>query len=132
MIPIKYALLLFVLCYVVVPGSSGDDKQVAATGSNSGKNGGNGKQKNKKQIDEWRNRIDDIITKNKDFIARRKDEEHPDGTARRVSPDELKELQREINNPKIPHWPPSAHIGGIYMTEPFNFVSMVSFSTWMS
>jgi hypothetical protein len=137
MILIKYALLLFALCSVVVP--TGD----SGTGKQKQKDNHDGTPNKKYQIDEkvndhieeknWKYHSDDIIARNRDYINKKKNGEHPDGTPRCISLDELNKIESEIPNPKpILHWPPSAWIGGIYVTEPFNFVSMESFSTWMS
>lgn len=137
MIPIKYALLLFLLCSVVVStGNSG-------TGKRKRKDENHNTVNKRNQIDEkvndhieekdWKFHSDEIIARNRDYIKKKENEKHPDGTARRISLDELNTLKSKILNPKtISHWPPSEWIGGIYVTEPFNFVSMESFSTRMS
>jgi hypothetical protein len=148
MILVKYALLLFLLCSAVVPGNSGRGNQVAVPGSNSANKNEvpstrrrrrhrqitsekNSEQESKK--DKFFSWSKEEIEKITNYIAGHKNKLHPDGNPRRISLDTLKKLERETpNSESMPHWPPSAHIGGVYWTEPLNFVSIESFSTRIS
>ena len=108
MILIKYALLLFALCSVVVP-----------QGGNSGQKG---KSKGGKKVAS-------DSSKNRGNSARNDYSNSP----KPISFDKLVALNKTIINRKpMPSWPPSDHIGAVYMTEPMNMVSIELFSTWMS
>lgn len=73
------------------------------------------------------------IERIKNYIASHINKLHPDSTPRRISLKNLMTLESKTPNSKsMPHWPPSAHIGGVYWTEPLNFVSMEPFSTRIS
>ena len=73
------------------------------------------------------------IERIKNYIASHINKLHPDSTPRRISLEKLMTLESKTPNSKsMPHWPPSAHIGGVYWTEPLNFVSMEPFSTRIS
>ena len=70
-------------------------------------------------------KIKDQIESDRIYIANNINKQHSNGSLRRISLKELMKLWLKIENPvAMPHWPPSANIGGVYMTEPFNFVSI--------
>ena len=144
MILVKYALLLFVLFSVVVPGNSrrkrktpaepqaqasGESSVVVPQAGHSGLNQNAPKALGESPIEvpQAGNSGDEIAQNN------------PEGSdapqalvpGEKISLGKLRALKREIKHPaEIPFWPPV--IGRVYWTEPFNMVSMESFSTRMS
>ena len=88
MILIKYALLLFLLCSVVVPQvnlNKGKGNQPEVAGSS-----------NNNEIDDsLKIEMERIIAENREFLSK-KHELHPNGIPRRTSLDELWKHEREI------------------------------------